>query len=771
MRTFKLKPLSLAVITFLAAGQLYAQESTDAGKVTVTGEGDKLGTGLLVDEDTPKGKSTVTRSQLEKSRPTANAFQSLNLLPGVNAMSIDGTGMWGGSLRVRGFNSDQMGFTIDGAPVNDSGSFAVYPQEFTDNENTCELFVTQGGTDNEAPHVGASGGNIGMSSCGAEDKRRFRVSQSLGQLDYRRTFMRYDTGKIGDFKGFISYSTTAADKWKGEGEAQREHIDAKAEYDLGKGSKLSSGFMYNWMMNHNYMSQTPAVWNTTGYKYDYGYTQFASGTTPSSSYYDTARNPFENFLITPKANLQLTSTTRLDIEPYYWWGYGGSTGLYSLKEGTSSTSTSASASTLVHGGIGDLNGDGDRLDTVYGVRSSVTETNRPGITTKVTHTLDNHQIMYGVWAERARHRQTQPYTKLDASGTFDPWIEANLYNMADGTPAQGRDWKTITNAHSVFAQDTIDLMNSRLQITPSLSWREVRRDFQNYPNLGYSGSYSGNYYYRIQESYRQFLPGLSGSFKFTDRTQGFASVTRNFKTPGNFDYGNLAINATKTAPLSVKQETTTNYEMGTRFSGDWYKASATVFYMDYKNRIASSWDPVEGITHDWNVGDSTVKGVELEGGTSPWNGLSFYGSLSYTKSTINDNMLASATSYYATAGKQFPDTPKHMASASVQYVTGPVLLNLTAKYTGKRYLTMVNDAEVKGYTLLDFNAAWKIANNVEGYFKNPILRFNVSNLTNQKYWVTSLGSGSSVQISSTTGSTYVYAGAPRFASVTFQVDY
>ncbi len=770
MRIHTLKPLTLAVLTVLATGFAHAQQSTEVGKITVTGEGDKLGNGLIIDEDTPKAKSTVTRAQLEKTRPTSNAFQALNMQAGVNAMSVDATGLWGGSLRVRGFDSDQMGFTVDGAPVNDSGSFAVYPMELTDQENLCEIFVTQGGTDTEAPHVGASGGNIGMQSCGPEAKRRFRVSQSIGQHDFLRTFLRYDTGKIGNFSGFISYSKTSTDKWRGEGEAQREHVDGKMEYDLGKGSKASMGLLYNWMMNHNFMRTTPATYGLVGngYNYDYSARQFSSGTTPNSNYYDYNRNPFKNFLITPKLALQLNTSTRLDIEPYYWYGYGGSTGQYSLKEGTSSTSTSASASTLVHGGIPDMNKDGDKSDTFYAIRESLTETNRPGITTKITKIYDNHKIMAGIWAERAKHRQTQPYTYLGTDGSFNAWMHQDILQMADGSPIQGRDWLTYTNAHSVFAQDTIDLLDSRLQVTPALAWKEVRRDFQNFPNIGFSGSNSGNYYYRIQQSYRQFQPSLTSSYTLNDRTQVFGGVTRNFKTPGNFSFGNLAINATSTAPVTVKQETAWNYELGTRYRGDWYKASITAFYVNFKNRIASSFDPDAGITHDWNVGDSTIKGLELEAGTNPWRGLSFFGSLSYTKSTIDTNMLASATTYYATAGKQMPDTPKHMMSASAQYATGPMLFNLAAKYTGKRYMSMVNDTELKGYTLLDFNAAWKIAENINGTFKNPTLRLNVSNLTNQKYYISSLGSGSNISIS---GAASVYTGEPRFTSMTFQVDY
>ena len=782
MRTHKLHPVTLAMIAMLSTTYVYAEETTDLGKITVTGEGDKLGTGLMIDEDTPKAKSTVTKAQLDKTRSSANAFQDLNLLPGVNATSQDATGMAGGNLRVRGFNSDQMGFTIDGAPVNDSGSFAVYPQEFTDKENMCELFVTQGSTDTEAPHVGASGGNIGMTTCGAESKGRWRFAQSLGALDYRRTFLRYDTGKIGNFKGYLSYSNSKVDKWRGEGVSQREHVDGRAEYDLGGGSKLQAGLMANYLMNHQYRALYLDEVKSLGYNADYStvrptHKTPVSGTaqtdTLSGDYYDYERNPFQNVLLTFKANLQLSEKTRLDIEPYYWYGYGGTT--------YPTTVTESSNSSYVGGGVADVNGDGDVKDKVAVLTGSMTRTDRPGVNVKMTHYMDNHKIMGGFWLEQAYHKQTRPITTFSNDGHTDFWLDDNLLKYQNGSTYQGRNWKTISTGKSVFVQDTMDLLDSKMQVTPAISYREIKRDFTNIANNGTASasatSSKGYGYadYRITRTYQEVLPGVSGTYQFNEAVQGFAGVSTNFRAPGNYDYGNLVKTysgtvATSLYPVTVKPETSTNIDIGTRFRGDWYKASLTAFYVAFKDRIAASYDPDTGVTHDWNVGSSTIKGLELEGGTAPYKGFSVYGSLSYTKSTLDENM-PSSTGYYDTKGKIFPDTPEWMASASVQWASGPYMINLAAKYTGRRYLTLENDVDIGGYTLVDLNAAWKLPLSSSWGFKNPVLRLNVSNLLDRKYLIANSGSGSNVTINDTVGSPKVYTGAPRFASMTFQVDF
>ena len=156
------------------------------------------------------------------------------------------TGLFGGGLTLRGFNSDQIGATINGVPVNDSGSFSVYPQEYVDQENTCSEFVTQGSTDVDSPQVGASGGNFGITTCNPEDKQRVRVMQTFGQLNMYKSFIRYDTGLFPDgrSKAFISMSRAKADKWKGEGDAQRNHLDAGFNYDWNKQNYIHTTLLF-----------------------------------------------------------------------------------------------------------------------------------------------------------------------------------------------------------------------------------------------------------------------------------------------------------------------------------------------------------------------------------------------------------------------------------------------------------------------------------------------------------------------------------------------
>lgn len=800
-KTFNLRPhaVMIALLALNLAPVAMAQTSSNVGTVTVTGEGDKLGTGLMIEEDSSKSKSTVTRAAMEKARPSSNPYQLLELTPGVNTYNHDATGLFGGQMKVRGFNSDQVGFTINGAPVNDSGSFSVFPQEYTDTENLCEVFVTQGSADTESPHVGASGGNVGMVTCEPTDVGRARVSQTLGQSNFSRTFVRLDTGKIGSAKGFLSFSKSTADKWKGLGKADRNHIDAGLAWDVTRDTSFSASFLYNKAMNNNFLSVTKPEYDANGQNFDYSSripqhltagagiqnenttanfgTSF-SGAVPRTAlaYYGYALNPFENYLLTTRLATKVNSELTLSAEPYYWYGYG--TG------GVQQTTVAETTGTnRLGGGILDINGDGDRVDTVGVYRGSVTKTQRPGITLKANWNFGNHRILAGLWYERANHRQTAPATTVDNSGNIaDPWLrnESALLHRADGTLYQNRDWLTINTATSLFAQDTITLMNGKLDLTPAVRLPSIKRDFTNYAS---EGTASGATYNNVR-TYSDVLPSLGARFKLDDRIQLFSNVTKNMRAPSNFVQsgavsGGTIVNGVLTGSTlnfntGIGKETSVSFEGGARYFGDTFNASATAFRTNFNNRIATSYDPISATTRDLNVGGVRLQGLEAEIGTKPKGGFSYYGSVTLNNSKILDDYRNSALTTLPTSGKKLPDFPSAMLAASVQYSTGPYLLALSGKYVASSFSTLVNDEEVPGYTTFNLNAAYRFESST--FFKNTTLRFNMSNIFNQRYLLLNAGSGSSIQTTIDTtktgaGQPTYYVGAPRFSSITLSSDF
>lgn len=763
-------------ITCLGMSSAYAQnkEATDsnepvsATQVTITGK--KVGMGLMVQENAPKARSTVTAEELAKQRPTGNAYEALELLPAVNSYNHDATGLFGGGLTLRGFNSDQIGATINGVPVNDSGNFAVYPQEFVDQENTCTQFVTQGSTDVDSPQIGATGGNFGITTCDPSKEQRTRVRQTVGGLNLSKTYIRYDTGLLagGRTRLFISGSHAQADKWKGKGEANRNHVDMGFRTDFDRFNSISGTVLYNRAINQNISSFNLADLKSKGYYYDFATTFVGhaaaspgkAGNDPSvafgDTYYQLTKNPFENVIASVTGKMRLGENTDIKVIPYYWYGYGTGGNQQRLFTENQFLNKATGKNTA---GV-DLNGDGDTLDKVIVANSSVTRTNRPGITASLSHTLNNHQLLAGFWFERASHEQFGTMVKVDAAGNAaDIWLKEGRINRPDGTPYQSRDQKTISTGYQFFLQDTVSMMNDKLSINVGVRAPTMERDFTSF------ASEAAPIGYNIKKTYFEVLPQFGVRYQIDNNNQLFASLAKNMKAPPNFVYERLPlVNGVAVLPIDVKAETAVNLDVGYRLQSDKLSAQVTAYSVDFRDRQATAYDPVSNTSNLNNVGRVKTQGFELELGNTPVNGWSFYGSLGYAKSEIKDNLVVSKTLTQPTAGKQVPLTPEWKAGLSAQYETSVWYTRLKAKYTGTQQATMVNDEEIPDYTLVGFDAGYQFANT--SWFKKPTLRLSISNIFNQEY----RNSNSQSKVNAASGVFY-YMGAPRLASLTLSLDF
>jgi len=791
----KVSTLAIAMASVgLLSNPAYSQQTTDVGQVVIAGEGDKLGTGLMIADDGFYQKSTVTKTAIDKLLPSASVAEILRLEPSVNSYSTDPTGLFGGNIRVRGFNSDQMGFTINGAPVNDSGNFAIYPQEYIDSENLCEVYVRQGSADIESPHIGASGGNIGMVSCAPKDSYGGKIAQSVGQYGFSRTFIRMDSGYMGEsspFKFYLSASYSQVDQFIGSGEAKRDHIETGWEWKISPDTNFSGSILFNRAVNNNFATVTKAQYNNNP---DMTYTDripqhnvggsdavnFSTASTSRSlgnTYYGYSLNPFDNALATAKLQTRATDKLTLVAIPYYWYGYG--TG--GIQQRTLTTSSSFNGA-LNNGGISNPYLNSSSVVGVYS--SSVTKTNRPGITVRADYDFEDNKASIGYWVERASHQQTQPATTVTNQGDISSvWLTSGLTNYNNGSIYQGRNWLTTTTSSSLFAQNTWTV-NKELDINIGVRSLMINRNLDNYANNGTGGGAN----YSASASYSKVLPSLAARYRFNENYQAYAAFSQNMRAPSNTVLTGWVSNVTYTNGIasryslnpnnSVVAETSTTYEGGLRYFGNYFDSSVALFSTNLNNRIATAYNPNTLTVTDYNVGTSQVNGIEFQVGSKPIKGWSGFVSGSLTNSTMQSDYTTQTTTgqttTLATAGKVFPDTPKYMFGASGQYTYGPFLIGLNAKYTGMVYTTLVNDESLNPYTVVNLNAAYQFE--PTSFLKTPTIKLNIGNLLNAKYLLANSGSGSSITPTTNTtirngGSPLYYRGAYQFIGVTISSDF
>ncbi|WP_321851337.1 TonB-dependent receptor [Pseudomonas paraveronii] len=693
---------------------------SDVGTIGVQGKA-TAGGGYMVQEESIKGRSTITKEALDKQTATGNAIDKLKYTPGLNISSEDATGLSGFRFTMRGLNSDQVGMSVDGMPINDSGNYALYSNLLGDPENIDQIFVTQGSSEADGPHIGSSGGNIGIVTIRPTKETGAFVKQTVGSNATRKTFARLNTGEVNGLSNWLSASHTEGQMWRGSGAVRADKVEWNSFFDAGNGNTANLILKYHEQDNNSYSQLTKSQFQQNGRKFDpYPATPTVGSNGKLNSYYALAQNPFQTFTGVLNTQFKLADNLALSVIPYYYWGNGSGVGSssYALNRGSNA------------GGVFDLgnlptaaqyNADGSSTTGVY-YRPSRTQTWRPGITTKLNWDLGDHSLQFGYWYERARQSQTQPFIALKSNGKpTDTWPDGDAVVDANGNTVQGRDRFTVTPAQKVWAQDTW-YINPDWTLVAGLAYMNVKRDGTNNGSLTEQPE-------KRHQTYNKLLPNAGLKYQLDERDQLFYSLSRNMRIPQNYVLYDKGVDS-----INSKPETSWNHELGWRFTGDDMTVAATLFYMQFKDRQVSSKD-INGDYADINAGSVNNSGLELE-----WSGLlpqhfNYYTSYTYTKAEQQDDLTvynAGKAILLPTSGKQFANVPKNMLAANIGYDDGRFYGTFGGKYTSKLYGDLTNDEAISGRTV--FNAGAGIYLPVDKkVVKDATLRLNVDNLFDKKY--------------------------------------
>ncbi|MGI8488158.1 TonB-dependent receptor [Pectobacterium sp. S5] len=706
MKPFKLSGVCLSVVGALLAGSALAEEATNVGTINVQGQ--PLGAGLMVQEDSAKSRSTVTKDALDKMPAAGNAIDKLKYTAGLNVSSNDASGLSGVSYTMRGMSADQVGLSSDGIPVNDSGDYAVYPNGMGDPENLEQIFVTQGSSEMDGPHIGASGGNIGLVSHRPAKEFGGFVKQTFGSNNLSKTFARLETGKHNGFSSWLSYSYTDSDKWRGSGYSRADKVEWNGLYEHENGHSSSLIVKYNQQDTINYSTLSKRQFEQNGRKMDYATTPVYNNRGQISQYYKLNRNNFETLNVTFTQKLQLRDNLALTLQPYYFSTNGGSfgSGTASVLSATSDRAGNYDLSNLTS-------------NTYY--RPSWTETWRPGITTKLKWDLnDEHSLDIGYWFERARQRQTQPFIPIQSDGnpvnvSGKPG-DANQITDANGKVVQGRNQFTVTPAHKIWIQDTW-FFSPEWTFTGGLAYQHVERDGTNLGSL-YNVAEKKN------KKYHEFLPSFNAAYRINTENQVFYNITRNMRTPPNYVLYNVGDS------INTKPELSWNQELGWRFQDEDMLLSASLFFIRFTDRQISSRNAA-GDYEMINAGKVENKGLELEwSGKLPHN-FNYLAAYTYTD-TEQKNNLATGGSQLPTTGKQVANAPKNMLNLGLGYDDGLYYAGVNSRYVGSFYGDMTNDEKIGGRTIFDLSAGVYLPVDKK-IVKSATLRFGVNNLFDKEY--------------------------------------
>lgn len=285
------KAMLTALVTLSTASVYYAQEvkkdSTDNSKdiqeVILRGVTD-----IAKDRKTPVAVSTIKSAQIIERLGNQELVEILNTTPSVYATK--GSGGFGDSgITMRGFESRNIAVMVNGMPVNDMETGAVYMSNWTGLADVTSTMQVQRGLGSSKLAIASVGGTMNFITRSADMKQGGVVRLGIGNNDFLKTSFAYNTGK--SEKGWSSSFLMA----RQSGATYIQNTDYEAyTYFFALGYQPSKKHNLQFMITsspqwHDQRSFAPTIANYIKYNPDY------DGSTPYRKYnsdfgYYTAAN-------------------------------------------------------------------------------------------------------------------------------------------------------------------------------------------------------------------------------------------------------------------------------------------------------------------------------------------------------------------------------------------------------------------------------------------------------------------------------------------------
>lgn len=675
--------------------------------------------GLMKAQRAPQAVSSVTGSLIAKLSPTSDPLALMASLPGVNFGGANGFGLSPlASFSVRGLSSSEMGWIVEGMPVQDRGSYIPQQGGYADNENIADMTLIAGSSRLHDPVPNASGGEIVESLRAPSDKREGVVDYSPGSYNSDRAFIRLDSGYLGNsgIKMFGSYSYTAADEWANPGRDYRHHVDFKATKEWGNRGTSSLYVSYGYQKNFRVMPRTLAQWeaaNAQGDNFSVGSHPFTY-TPGASDYYQNNALRRESVMVSFQNAFDISKSVHFHITPYFRWVdayYNGQQIIdpNSLYVGTEKVAISQTGKFPV--------ASTSQNPQMFGGINSYFDFDL----TKTNH------LTFGYWYDNSTQSTSNPLTLLSSDGLPSNAEGNNPLRTVDGRIVEGTNFNVSAQINEFYIQDTQEFFNGRLKLSAG---------FKEYMYHVYGNNLLPGDQQHFASSFAQPLPRVSISYDINKNMQVYVNGTTGIRPPAvsstyanqyNVNTGAISVAGSP----SQQPEYNISEELGFRYHGA-FLADVSLFNMNLTNHQVMSRAHINGVdtTTSISAGGETIRGVTAQLSLRPFYGFSPYVSGQFLDARTDNNISVSGT-YLPTQGKMMVQSPRFIASVGISYAKGPFFGLLTFKYTDSQYTTFMNDESIPAFKTVDLALGYHVPE--WRFIHNATFKLNFSNLTNVSY--------------------------------------
>ena len=677
----------------------------------------------------------VSRGDLVKAIPGASPLKALEKLPGVNFQSADpfGSYEWSTRISIRGFNQNQLGFTLDGIPLGDmsyGNNNGLHISRAISSENVGRVAVSQGAGALGTASTSNLGGTVQFVTLDPTQEMGATFSQTIGSDRTSRTFVRADSGVLSTgTKFYVSGTRQRADKWKGAGSQDQDQFNSKFVHAFGD-NVISGFFNYSTRKEVDYQDLSLEMANRLGYNWDNYAPDFPRAVNAAKGIFSGNVNSLDDAyylgsglrkdsLGAISLDMRLTPSTSLKTSIYHHSNEG---------QGHWYTPYNATSATMP-----------------ISIRTTEYSIGRDGVVSDLVWEFGNNTVNAGFWGERSLHTLTRNFYAV--TGPED----TNHFLSNPTKTGFQQDFTTTTT--QFYVEDTIALFDDRLKLNAGFKSPKVTIDAISLVGTRAAGSITAS---------KSFLPQVGLSYRLNKNDELFASASQNMRAfqpgvNGPFSQSQTAFNL---GTPNLNPETSTTVDLGVRFKRDALQGSVAIYHADFKDRLLSvaTCAGIVGCPSTFvNVGKVATNGLEAIGVWKFARELSWFNSFTYNNSQYKSDYLDNGKSV-SINGKQVVDAPRTMFDTELTYENSTWFTRFGAKHTDKRYYTYQNDGEVPAFWVASLSAGYKLKS--VGMVKDLSLQLNVNNLFDKRYFSTVGSNGFSNSDPSGTNQTLL-TGAPR----------
>ncbi|WP_425997781.1 TonB-dependent receptor family protein [Caulobacter sp. DWR1-3-2b1] len=765
-----------AALLLLAASPSLAAE-TPASAVDSAADETTVEAIVVLGQGQSRSVQTLTSDALSLEAAGTSPLKAIEKLAGVNFQSADAFGAyeWSTRISIRGFNQNQLGFTLDGVPLGDmsyGNHNGLHISRAIASEDLGEVELAQGSGALDTASTSNLGGTLKFSSRDPSEQFGILAAVTGGSESTYRAHLRLDTGVLpSGGRAYVSYVNQNGDKWKGDGQQKQEQFGFKLVQPAGPAT-LTAFINGSKRRENDYQDLSLGMINRLGYGFDnisdnwplavrladIGNNRGDTGTPPTNpaagsvypapfttiddAYFDAAGLRDDTIgAITIDAPINEMITLSGTV-----YGHGNTgQGLWFTPYVPSPNAYTPGATTN---------------NAPISIRTTEYDINRTGLITGATVTLGDHRIEGGWWYEDNDFHQARRFYALNRAAPqrdsldfqSDPFFTQWAYRFETLTSQfHLSDTWSVTEALTVNAGfKSLRVKNAaRTIVAPA------------------SGAIDGSIISRDK-----FLPQVGANWKLNDNNEVFGSYSENIRafvsaaTAGPFSTTQAGFNAIRS---TLKPESSKTIELGWRVRGDGFEGVVTAYHVDFENRLLGT-QVGAGIVGNpvvlANVGSVETQGVEAAGTWRFMADWSVFGSYAYNDSSYSDDVRnGSGVLVAATAGKETVDTPKHLLKTELAYDNGGLYAKVAANYTSERFFTYTNDQKVPSRTIVNLTAGYRFQG--EGLLNGLEVQANVTNLLDEEY-VSTIGSNG---FGNSGDNQTLLAGAPRQGFVTIKKQF